>query len=283
MPDASASAPTGERLAKVMARAGLCSRRVAETWISAGRVTVNDTPVTSPATTVTGADRVCVDGEPLPGRQTTRLWLYHKPAGLMVTERDPEGRPTIFERLTEAGLPRVMSVGRLDFNSEGLMLVTNDGGLKRVLEMPSTGWLRRYRVRAFGAIEQERLDELAHGITIDRVHYGPIEATLERRQGGNQWLTVAMREGKNREIKNVLGALGLKVNRLIRTSFGPFQLGELKPGEVKQVRSKILRDQLGERLARAAGARLDESAADKRAARSRKPPPGRRSNARARS
>lgn len=261
MRDASASGPTGDRLAKVMARAGLCSRRVAETWISAGRVTVNDTAVTSPATTVTEADRVRVDGNPLPGAQTTRLWLYHKPAGLMVTERDPEGRPTIFERLTAAGLPRVMSVGRLDFNSEGLMLLTNDGGLKRVLEMPSTGWLRRYRVRAFGAIDQERLDELAHGITIDRVHYGSIEATLERRQGGNQWLTVAMREGKNREIKNVLGALGLQVNRLIRTSFGPFQLGELKPGEVRQVRSKVLRDQLGERLARTAGVRFDEPTA----------------------
>jgi 23S rRNA pseudouridine2605 synthase len=282
MGDTSASASTGERLAKVMARAGLCSRRVAETWISAGRVTVNDISVTSPATTVTEADRVCVDGEPLPGRQTTRLWLYHKPAGLMVTERDPEGRPTIFERLAEAGLPRVMSVGRLDFNSEGLLLLTNDGGLKRVLEMPSTGWLRRYRVRAFGAIDPERLAELAHGITIDRVHYGPIEASLERRQGGNQWLTVAMREGKNREIKNVLGALGLKVNRLIRISFGPFQLGELKPGELKQVRSKILRDQLGARLARAAGVRFDAPVGQASTARPRPPRPRRRSGARTR-
>lgn len=274
MRNGSAPESTAERLAKVIARAGLCSRRVAETWIGAGRVSVNGVTVTSPATTITEADRVAVDGETLPGRQTTRLWLYHKPAGLMVTERDPEGRPTIFERLAEVGLPRVVSVGRLDFNSEGLVLLTNDGGLKRVLEMPSTGWLRRYRVRAFGSVDQERLDELAHGITIARVHYGPIEARLERRQGANQWLTVAMREGKNREIKNVLGALGLKVNRLIRTSYGPFQLGELEPGEVRQVRSKVLRDQLGERLSRAAGVRFEGSPANARAASQGRRPSG---------
>lgn len=252
-----AAPETGERLAKVMARAGLCSRRVAETWIAAGRVALNGAPVTSPATLVTDADQVAVDGTPLARHAETRLWRYHKPAGLMVTERDPDGRPTIFDQLKGAGLPRVLTVGRLDFNTEGLLLLTNDGGLKRVLELPATGWLRRYRIRAFGRIDQGRLDELKDGVTIDKVHYGPIEATLEREQGGNVWINVALREGKNREIKNVLGALGLQVNRLIRLSYGPFQLGDLAPGAVEPVRRKILRDQLGTRLAEEAGASFE--------------------------
>lgn len=246
-----------ERLAKVMARAGLCSRRVAETWIAAGRVAVNGVTVGTPATTVSPDDRISVDGAPLVAREPARLWLYHKPAGLLVTERDLQGRPTVFEKLKEAGLPRVLSVGRLDYNTEGLLLLTNDGGLKRVLELPSTGWLRRYRVRAYGRVDEADLENLKQGITIDKVHYGPIDAAVERRQGGNVWLTVALREGKNREIKNVLGALGLKVNRLIRVSFGPFQLGDLKPGAVQQVRQKVLRDQLGAKLARQAGVDFD--------------------------
>jgi 23S rRNA pseudouridine2605 synthase len=243
----------GERIAKVIARAGLASRREAESWIGSGRVAVNGEVIVSPARNVTAKDRVTVDGEPLPVRERTRLFLYHKPRGLVTTHADPGGRPTIFSRLPK-GLPRLISVGRLDLNTEGLLLLTNDGGLARVLELPATGWLRRYRVRAHGRLTQDELDRLRAGVSVDGIRYGPIEATLDRVQGGNVWLTFAMREGKNREVRNVLGHLGLAVNRLIRVSFGPFQLGELAAGAIEEVKTRTLRDQLGERVAALAGA-----------------------------
>ena len=210
----------------------------------------------TPAVNVTGAETILIDGEPIPQIERTRLWLYHKPAGLVTTNRDPQGRPTVFERLP-ADLPRVLSVGRLDINTEGLLLLTNDGGLARVLELPQTGWLRRYRVRAHGKIEQNRLDELKNGIAVDGVFYGAVEAEIERRQGTNVWLTMGLREGKNREVKNILGALGLEVNRLIRISYGPFQLGELPESAVLEVRGRTLRDQLGAKLIDEAGSDFD--------------------------
>src|SRR6185437_488743 len=243
----------GERIAKAIARAGLASRREAEEWIAAGRVAVNGAVITSPALNVTPGDRISVDGEPLPARERTRLFLYHKPRSLMTTRADPQGRPTIFEKLP-ADLPRLISVGRLDFNTEGLLLLTNDGALARLLELPQTGWLRRYRVRAHGSVTQEQLDGLREGIAVDGIHYGPIEAALERVQGTNLWLTFAIREGKHREVRNVLGHLGLVVTRLIRVSFGPFQLGELATGAVEEVRTRVLREQLGERLVWRSGA-----------------------------
>jgi 23S rRNA pseudouridine2605 synthase len=244
---------SGERVAKIMARAGLCSRREAEAWIAAGRVAVNGAVIASPALDVTSRDRITVDGEPLPQRERTRLFLYHKPRGLLTSHADARGRPTIFAALPK-GLPRLISVGRLDLNTEGLLLLTNDGGLARALELPATGWLRRYRVRAHGRVRQGDLDRLRDGIIIDRIRYGAIEARLEREQGSNLWLTFAMREGKNREVKNVLGHLGLAVNRLIRVSFGPFQLGELPEGAIEEVRTRVLRDQLSERIVALAGA-----------------------------
>jgi 23S rRNA pseudouridine2605 synthase len=257
----------GERVAKVIARAGLASRREAEEWIAAGRVAINGTVIATPARNVTAADRISVDGEPLPKRERTRLFLYHKPRGLVTTHADPRGRATIFQRLPKH-LPRLISVGRLDFNTEGLVLLTNDGGLARVLELPATGWLRRYRVRAHGSATQAKLDELRAGVTVDGIHYGPIEATLDRVQGSNLWLTLAIREGKNREVRNVLGDLGLTVTRLIRVSFGPFQLGELAEGAVEEVRTRVLREQLGERL-------VGLSGADFSAAKVAPPPPER--------
>ena len=238
----------GERIAKVIARAGLASRREAEDWIAAGRVAVNGAVIHSPALNVSAHDRISIDGEPLPARERTRVFLYHKPRGLLTSHSDPRGRSTIFQNLPK-GLPRLISVGRLDFNTEGLLLLTNDGELARVLELPATGWLRRYRVRAHGSIMQPKLDELRAGITIDGIHYGAIEATLDRVQGSNLWLTFAIREGKNREVRNVLGHLGLSVTRLIRVSFGPFQLSELREGEVEEVPTRVLREQLGERIA----------------------------------
>ncbi len=243
----------GERIAKVMARAGLCSRREAEAWIAAGRVAVNGAAIASPALDVAAHDRISVDGKPLPQPERTRLFLYHKPRGLLTSHADARGRPTIFAALPKA-LPRLISVGRLDLNTEGLLLLTNDGGLARTLELPTTGWLRRYRVRAHGRVDQPQLDALRDGITIDGIRYGAIEARLEREQGSNLWLTFAMREGKNREVKNVLGHLGLSVNRLIRVSFGPFQLADLPEGAIEEVRTRVLRDQLSERIVKLAGA-----------------------------
>ena len=243
---------SGQRIAKVIARAGLASRREAEAWIAAGRVAVNGAVIASAALDVTGSDRITIDGEPLPVRQRTRLFLYHKSHGLLTTHADPRGRPTIFQNLPR-DLPRLISVGRLDFNTEGLLLLTNDGTLARLLELPSTGWLRRYRVRAHGAITQDKLDGLRSGVTISGIHYGPIEATLDRVQASNVWLTLGIREGKNREVRNVLGHLGLAVTRLIRISFGPFQLGELREGEIEEVRTRVLRDQLGDKLIRLSG------------------------------
>jgi 23S rRNA pseudouridine2605 synthase len=243
----------GERIAKVVSRAGLASRRDAEEWIVQGRVSVNGRVINSPALDVTTRDVITVDGKPLPERERTRLFMFHKPRGLMTTHADPEGRPTVFDNLPE-GLPRLISIGRLDFNTEGLLLLTNDGGLARVLELPDTGWLRRYRVRAHGEVTQEQLDALKKGVEVDGVKYGPIDAVLERDQGANVWLVFAIREGKNREVRNVMAHLGLEVNRLIRVSYGPFQLGELAEGEVEEVKTRVLREQLGEKVAALAGA-----------------------------
>jgi 23S rRNA pseudouridine2605 synthase len=246
----------GQRIAKVMARAGVCSRRDAEAWIAEGRVAVNGEVLTSPAFNVNETDDVRVDGKKLAAPERTRLFLFHKPRGLVTTARDPEGRQTVFAVLPP-DLPRLVAIGRLDINTEGLLLLTNDGGLARVLELPSTGWLRRYRVRAHGIIEQAALDRLSEGVTIDGIDYLGIEAKLDREQGANAWLTLGLREGKNREIKKILEHLGLAVNRLIRVSFGPFELGDLPEGEVVEVRTRVLRDQLGVKLAKEANVDFD--------------------------
>jgi 23S rRNA pseudouridine2605 synthase len=267
---------SGERIAKVLARAGLASRRDAEEMIVQGRVTVNGRVINSPALDVTANDVVAVDGAPLPARERTRLFLYHKPRGLMTTHADPEGRPTVFDNLPE-GLPRLISIGRLDFNTEGLLLLTNDGGLARELELPETGWLRRYRVRAHGEVTQAQLDALKDGIEVDGVKYGSIDATLERDQGANVWLVFAIREGKNREVRNVLAHLGLEVNRLIRVSYGPFQLGELAEGAVDEVKTRVLREQLGDKVIARSGAdfalpeQRDRESGESEAPRGKKP------------
>jgi 23S rRNA pseudouridine2605 synthase len=250
-PGAGAAKPEGsipdeakpERIAKVMARAGLCSRRDAEKWIEAGRVKVNGKLIVSPALNVAPGDKVEVDGSPLPDREQARLWRYHKPSGLVVSHRDEKDRSSVFDKLPEE-MPRVISIGRLDINTEGLLLLTNDGELARVLELPATGWIRRYRVRAHGEVEQPALDALKGGLNVEGVQYGPIEATLDKQQGGNAWLTISLREGKNREVKRICEHLGLKVNRLIRTSFGPFQLGELPRGQVDEVSAKVINEQV---------------------------------------
>lgn len=234
----------GERIAKVMARAGLCSRRDAEKWILEGRVRVDGKVLESPAFCVTSHHRIVVDGKPLPQAEEARLWLYYKPKGLVTTHKDEQGRKTIFQSLPPE-LPRVISVGRLDLNSEGLILLTNDGELARHLELPSTGWVRRYRVRLHGKVDALELQKLAQGITIEGIHYGAITATLDRQQGDNAWLTVSLQEGKNRELRKVFEFLGWPVNRLIRTSYGPFQLGTLAPGEIKAVSPRIFKDQVG--------------------------------------
>jgi 23S rRNA pseudouridine2605 synthase len=241
---AQAAPEKGERIAKRLARAGLCSRRDAERWIAEGRVSVGGKVLTSPALTVTGDSDIRVDGKPIPEAEPARLWRYHKPAGLVTTHRDERGRPTVFDRLPP-DLPRLVSVGRLDLNSEGLLLLTNDGELARELELPAKGWLRRYRVRVHGAVDPARLAALEKGISIDSVNYGPIRAALDREQGSNAWLTISLREGKNREIRKVMEQLGLAVTRLIRLAYGPFQLGELPRGAVEEVPRRVLREQLG--------------------------------------
>ena len=256
-----------ERIAKRLARAGVCSRREAERMIADGRVAVDGETLTSPAISVTEDARITVDGKPVAKAERTRLWRFHKPRGTLTTHRDPEGRPTVFDGLPKA-LGRLISVGRLDFNSEGLLLLTNDGGLARRLELPSGGWVRRYRVRAFGKVNAERLEALAAGITIDGVNYGPIHCGIERRRGDNTWLALSLREGKNREIRRVMEHLGLTVSRLIRIGFGPFALGRLARGAIEEVPGKALADMLGKGSAPGAKAR-------KAKPRARKPAPQR--------
>lgn len=229
----------GERIAKIMARAGLCSRRDAERWIADGRVRVNGETIDSPALNIRAHDRVEVDGKPMNAAEATRLFLYHKPAGLVTTARDEQGRETVFDALPP-GLPRVVSVGRLDLTTEGLLLLTNDGALSRYMELPTTGLERTYRVRAFGHITQAALDQLQNGLTVEGVRYGRIDAELESQRGDNAWIRFTIREGKNREVRRVMEALGLKVNRLIRVSYGPFVLGDLPVGAVEEISSKAL-------------------------------------------
>jgi 23S rRNA pseudouridine2605 synthase len=235
----------GERVAKAIARAGLCSRRDAEAMIREGRVSVNGKKLASPALNVTERDDIRIDGKPLPAAERTRLFRYYKPRGLVTTAKDPQGRPTVFASLPE-GMPRVISVGRLDLNSEGLLLLTNDGALARRLELPATGWVRRYRVRVHGEVDETQLAQLARGIEVAGVRYGAVQATLDRRQGDNVWLTMSLSEGKNREIRNICRHFGWPVSRLIRVAYGPFQLGtHLKPGDIEEVSAKVLREQLG--------------------------------------
>jgi len=244
MTDKPDNSPPGDRIAKVLARAGIASRREVERMIAAGRVSVNGAVIDSPALNVTGRDKLSVDGRPVDAPEAPRLWLYHKPLGLVTTERDEQGRKTVFAALPEE-LPRVVSVGRLDINSEGLLLLTNDGGIKRKLELPSTGWLRKYRVRVKGAPDEAQIAPLRSGIEVEGVRFQPMTVSIDRVQGANAWLTVSIREGKNREVRRAAAAVGLTVNRLIRVSYGPFQLGQLKPGEVSEVKGRVLRDQLG--------------------------------------
>ncbi|NOU06245.1 MAG: pseudouridine synthase [Hyphomicrobiaceae bacterium] len=260
------------RIAKALARSGLCSRREAERWIAEGRVQVNGETLASPALDVGPKDRVLVDGKPLPDAEPVRLWRYHKPRGLVTTHRDPEGRPTVFDNLP-LHLGRVISIGRLDYNTEGLLLLTNDGALARHLELPTTGWLRRYRVRAHGMITQAQLDALKDGIEIDGVKYGPVEGTVDTVQGTNTWLTLGLREGKNREVRNILSSLNLTVNRLIRISYGPFQLLDLEEAGVESVKRRVLTEQLGPVLSLELGVeRPDTEAAPQRSHKSKPRP-----------
>ena len=236
--------PSSERISKRLSRAGVCSRREAERWIAAGRITIDGEKISEAGTLVTAASDIRVDGKPVAAPQATRLWRYHKPSGLLCTNRDPEGRYTIFDRLPKH-LPRVMTVGRLDFDSEGLLLLTNDGGLARRLELPQTGWLRRYRVRMFGTPGEKEIAALQRGIVIDGMQYGAIETIVDSSKGSNAWLTVSLREGKNREIRKVFEHLGYPVSRLIRTAYGPFQLGKMDRGSVEEVPRRVLKDQVG--------------------------------------
>ena len=240
--------PEGDRIAKVLARAGVASRRDAEKMILAGRIAVNGKIIDRAALNITDADKVTVDGKPMTPPEPPRLWLYHKPIGLVTTTRDEQGRATIYDKLPPE-LPRVVTVGRLDINSEGLLLLTNDGGVKRQMELPSTGWLRKYRVRVNGRPTDVQLEPLRQGITVDGERFQPMTVIIDRQQGANAWLTVSLREGKNREIRRALQDIGLSVNRLIRISYGPFQLNTLKAGAVEEIRRKVLRDQLGLEIA----------------------------------
>ena len=267
------TAPRAERIAKVIARAGRASRREAERLIAAGEVTLNGKPVTTPATLVTAADAITVAGRPLAAPEPPRLWLYHKPAGLVTTAKDEKGRRTVFDALPE-GMPRVLSVGRLDLTSEGLLLLTNDGSLKRRMELPSTGWLRRYRVRVHGAPTEAALAPLRDGLKIEGERFQPMQVALDRQQGANAWLTVGLREGKNREIRRAMEAIGHPVSRLIRISYGPFQLGNLAAGAVEEVKTRVLRDQLG--LGPEPAREGAPGPARAKAARRRKPGPRRR-------
>ena len=234
----------GERIAKVIARAGVCSRREAEQLILDGHVTLNHKTLKTAAINVTAADQIRINGKPLPQKEESKLWRYHKPDGLVVSHKDPEGRPSVFDKLRQQ-LPRVVSIGRLDINTEGLLLLTNDGEIERLLELPSSGWIRRYRVRAYGKVDDAGLAKLTRGVEIEGVRYGPVEAKIEKGQGDNVWMNVAIREGKNREVKKICEYLGLQVNRLIRVSFGPFQLGELKRGGIEEIPHKFWQEQLG--------------------------------------
>ena len=245
-------APEGERIAKFLARAGIASRREAERLIEQGIVSVNGEQLTTPAFKVTPDMDIRVDGTRVGKPEHPRMWRYHKPAGLVTTHNDPQGRPTVFNAVADR-LPRVVSVGRLDLNTEGLILLTNAGELSRQLELPATGWARRYKVRAYGQINQSQLDRVKNGVEIEGVKYGPIRATLEQYQGGNVWINVSINEGKNREIRNVMRHLGLQVNRLIRTAYGPFQLGKLQKGAVEEITGKQLREQLGKKISEQVG------------------------------
>jgi len=239
-----------ERIAKVIARAGLGSRRDAERWINDGRVSVNGKTLDTPAFTVVPEDKILVDGKPLPASEATRLFLYHKPVGLVTTARDEKNRATVFDLLPK-GMPRVVSVGRLDLNSEGLLLLTNDGGLERYLELPANAWRRCYRVRVNGMVNPALFAKLALGVTVDGMNYGPIDAKLDRTQkGANVWVTITLKEGKNREIRKVMSHLGLQVSRLIRTSYGPFELGDLAAGSAKEVPPEILKKKVAGYFAR---------------------------------
>jgi 23S rRNA pseudouridine2605 synthase len=236
--------PQGDRIAKIIASAGICSRRDAEKLIAEGRVMLDGETVKTPAIRVTASQVISVDGKPLDEPESTRLWRYYKPVGLVTTHKDPEGRPTVFKNLP-ATLPRVLSVGRLDVNSEGLLLLTNDGAMARRLELPAAGWNRKYRVRLFGKVSQNDLEKLAEGTTIDGVKYGPVIADLERTKGMYSWASVSLKEGKNREVKRLMENMGLKVARLIRVQFGPFHLGQLAEGQVEEIPAKVWREQLG--------------------------------------
>lgn len=246
-PKQTADAQSGERIAKFLARAGIASRREAERLIEQGIITVDGKTLTSPAFKVLPGMEVRVDGARVGAKEPARLWRYHKPPGLVTTHKDPQGRPTVFDSVG-GRLPRVISIGRLDLTTEGLLLLTNDGALARRLELPSTGWVRRYRVRAYGPADPKKLAALADGVTIDGIAYKPIKAELDQFQGGNAWITISLTEGKNREVRKVMEHLGLKVNRLIRTAYGPFQLGALKKDAIEEVTTKQLREQLGKKM-----------------------------------